>query len=220
MTIFTSNFARHLAPFWPILAAIVLLFGALLLWIVPSNDQRLPLVRTVRATDQGETTLRSVLQANFDLASRGGHPRKSRMKNIPRNNSAGLLCSPATLDRNRSAFHIVLPAAPTDRKGILAALAPDGSLRIIYISYGLDTDPEDLIIPSRSIDWERVRTRNQFVVEAREFEALRPGENRPEPLFRQSGIYQFALLNGDRELLKINRAPFWVVAGCVVRWQP
>ena len=100
-------------------------------------------------------------------------------------------------------------------------MTPDGSLRIIYISYGIDTDPEDLIIPSRAIDWESVRSRNDFAIDVNKFDALRQGKNAPELLFQQAGVYQFALLNGiDRELLAMNGAAFWVIAGCAVQWQP
>lgn len=217
--------------------AVLLTAATVLTWIAASADHAQPAAeetegaaaiedaaaaaRVAATLDRSGKDLLSTLHVNFDLATRGADPRKSRMMDLPRDNSAGLVCNPADLDPDTSTFRIVLPAAPADRKGVLAALTPDGSLRIIYISYGIDTDPEDLIIPSRSIDWERVRTRNDFVADAGEFEALHPDKDRPEPLFRQAGVYQFALVNGiDRELLEVNGAAFWVKAGCVVRWQP
>jgi hypothetical protein len=143
------------------------------------------------------------------------------MASMPRITSAGIECSPANISHQASHFHIVLSPRETDRKGVFAAIAPDGGMSIVYISYGIDTDPEDLLLPSRAIAWESARNRNRFEVDAKQFDALASGTDKPRLLFRQAGVYQFALLNShDRELLQVNREPFRVKAGCVVNWQP
>ncbi|MGE3693292.1 MAG: hypothetical protein AB7F98_18095 [Novosphingobium sp.] len=166
-------------------------------------------------------TLLETLQANFDRAARGERAASSRMIEMPRNPSAGLVCYPAQLDGSASRFEVILPQHIADRFGTLAVIAPNGKLRYVYISYGIDTDPEDLIIPSSSIDWERARVRHIFDVDAKLFDALVPDASAPELLFRETGVYQFALLNtNDRSLLEFNRPPFRVKAGCVVHWQP
>lgn len=202
------------------LALTILLPGATLAACgVKSTDQDSTSAQLAASQKQNRQSLRSALQANFDLATRGMKPGPSNTLMIPRDNSAGLVCNPATLDR-KSTFRLVLPAVPADRKGVLAVLTPDGSLLTIYTSYSIDTDPEDLIIPSRSIDWELVRVRNDFVVDVKTFDALREDKEASELLFKEPGIYQFALLNGDRELLENDGAALWVVAGCVVRYQP
>ena len=150
----------------------------------------------------------------------GANPQQSKMTIKPKGNAAGIACDPATLAGNTARFRMVLPRSFADRNTALTALAPDGRLWIVYLSYGPDTDPEDLIIPSRSIDWERARTRNDFVVNVSAFEALRYNESVPELLFKQAGVYQFALINEvDRELLD-DGTPFRVIAGCVVHWSP
>lgn len=186
---------------------------------VTPTDQDSASAHMTAGEKKNRQSLRSALQANFDLATQGKKPGPSGNLTMPHDNSAGLICSPATLDR-RSTFRLVLPVVPVDRKGVLAALTPDGSLLTIYTSYSIDTDPEDLIIPSRSIDWESARVRNDFVVDVKTFDALRESKDASEPLFQQPGIYQFALLNGDRELLENDGAALWVVAGCVVHYQP
>ncbi len=139
---------------------------------------------------------------------------------MPPDNSTGLICSPETLGR-ASTFRMVLPAHPMDRRGVLAALLPDGSLRIIYVSFGADTDIEDLNVPYSSIDWQNVRNRNQFSIGVRDFKVIDPNGDGSTYLFREPGIYQFALLNSaDRDLLDAKGAAFWVFGGCVVRYQP
>jgi hypothetical protein len=217
----TSSSTKRIAPVWLILALVVLATAAVVLaCCISFADRGRPSVQIAVGQTQNRNSLHSTLQTNFDLATQGMSAGRNSIVAMPRDNSAGLICSPAILDR-RSIFRMILPAHAPDRKGVLAALTPDGSLRIIYESYGIDTDPEDLIIPSRAIDWQSVRSRNDFAIDVNKFDALRPDKVVPELLFQQPGIYQFALLNGsDRGLLAINEAAFWVIAGCVVRYQP
>lgn len=161
------------------------------------------------------------LQQNFDRATRGAGGASTRMVAVPRENSAGIGCSPARLTRTASNFRIALPSRYVDRKGTLAVIVPDGSLRIVYFAYSGEVSTEEIIIPSRTIDWEIARTRNVFNVDARQFDALEPAEVIPEPLFRETGVYQFAVVNAvDRSLLAVNETPFKVIAGCVVQWNP
>jgi hypothetical protein len=168
-----------------------------------------------------QSALRATLQKNFDLATKGGPKADSRMAQMPSGNSAGLDCTPARLDRNAHTFQLVLPPRSVDREGTLAAIAPDGSLHIIYISYNGDTDPEDLVIPSKSLDWKLAKERGSFMIDARSFDALLPHKDVSKPLFREEGVYQLALMNSAaRDLLASDNSPFWVIAGCVVRWSP
>ena len=167
------------------------------------------------------SVLRATLQKNFDLATQGASKADSRIAQMPSENSAGLACTPAQINHGAPIFRLDLPPRSIDRKGALAAISPDGSLHIIYISYGEDTDPEDLIIPSKSLDWESAKERGSFFVDARSFDALVGDAKVSKPLFRKEGIYQFALLNSDaRDLLELGKMPFWVIAGCVVEWTP
>ncbi len=170
--------------------------------------------------DGPTSRLLSTLQKNFDQATRGGPAFQNRMAKMPDNTSAGLICSPARLSKDSPNFRVVLPPRSEDRKGALAVIVPDGSMRIIYTSYGVDTDAEDLIIPSKAIAWESARHRNSFDVNALSFDALVPNESKPKPLFREKGIYQFALMNSiARDLLDFDKHPFWVIGGCVIHWQ-
>jgi hypothetical protein len=165
--------------------------------------------------------LRSILQRNFDLATRGDSKADIHIVQMPSENSAGLACTPARISPDAPAFRLDLPPRRIDREGSLAAISPDGRLHIIYISYGDDTDPEDLIIPSKSLDWESAKESSTYVVDARSFEALMSDAVVSRPLFREKGIYQFALLNSHaRDLLELSHTPFWVIAGCVVEWTP
>ena len=167
------------------------------------------------------SALRANLQRNFDSATKGGPKANSRMEKMPSANSAGLICSPARIERNAPTFQLVLPPRSVDREGTLAAIAPDGSLHIIYNSYDDDENSEDLVIPSRSVSWQSARERNSFLVDVRSFDAIAGYDKAPELLFREKGIYQFALMNSDaRDLLDENQRPFWVIAGCVVHWEP
>ncbi len=165
-------------------------------------------------------TLLATLQANVNRALQAAPRSESRMTEMPRENSAGLLCSPARLDHKRSILRVDLPPRLDDRKGALVVLDPDGNLQIVYISYGIDTDPEDLIIPSKAIDWESARTRNSFIVDARSFDALSNRGQSPKPLFRKRGVYQLMLMNGfPTEIPTRDKRPFWVIGGCVIYWQ-
>lgn len=177
-------------------------------------------MQKVGTLQQPHNALRATLQSNFDLATRSEDPPRSGITAMPRDNGAGLICSPDTLGP-ASTFRMVLPAHPRDRRGVLAALPPDGNLRIIYVSYGADTDIEDLNVPYSSIDWQIVQTRNQFSVGVKDFKVIDPNSDGLAYLFREPGIYQFALLNSvNRDLLDAKGAAFWVIAGCVVRYQP
>lgn len=161
------------------------------------------------------------LQANFDKATLGKSGAQTRMDTMPRNTFAGIVCNPARINSSAPGFRIVLPKRFEDRKGALAAITPAGSLHYVYVSYGIDTDPEDLIIPSQAIDWERARTQNVFQVDANQFDALAREEDMPQRLLREAGVYQFAIINtNDRSLLDINGGRFQVKSGCVVHWQP
>lgn len=114
-----------------------------------------------------------------------------------------------------------LPEATEDRKSVLAVIPPDGVLRIVYIAYGDDTDEEDLIVPSKEIDWRRAKYQRQFTVDAGRFDALSPSADRPSPLFRKAGIYQFGILTThDRSWPGDNQLPFRVKGGCAVQWAP
>jgi hypothetical protein len=172
-------------------------------------------------TDRKSSMLLATMQKNFDQATRGGSVSQNRMTKMPSETAAGLICTPSRLSKNAPSFRIVLPPRSEDREGALAVIAPNGSMRLIYTSYGIDTDPEDLVIPSKSIDWERARDRNSFDVSALSFDALIPDESKSKRLFREKGVYQFALLNSvARDLLELEKRPFWVIGGCVVHWQP
>lgn len=180
-----------------------------------------PLNSASTANRRPTSALRATLQKNFDLATQGASKTDSRMARLPSENSAGLVCTPARINRSAPIFRLDLPPRSADRAGTLAAIAPDGSLHVIYISYGDDTDPEDLIIPSKSLDWDSAKEHGSFSVDARSFDALVGNATNSRPLFREKGIYQFALMNSDaRELLEIDKMPFWVIAGCVVEWAP
>ena len=244
MTIFTSSSARRTTWIFLAIAALVALLTTAVLTMrktAPSDRRQTTsgeaaVDRTVEDVAVEEAAaaaqiaaslsrngreLLSALYINFDLATREAGPRKSRMTAMPEDNSAGIACNPASLDRHTAALHIVLPANFAARNTALAALTPDGNLRIVYIAYGPDFESIDLLIPSRSIDWERARTRRDFVVEVDKFEALRPNQDAPERLFRQAGIYQFALINAtNRENLATNGGIFQIMAGCVVHYQP
>ncbi|MBW8754445.1 MAG: hypothetical protein JF595_09880 [Sphingomonadales bacterium] len=221
MTIFTFSSTRRVLASWMLTLVVLLSAATLLAWGLSSMEPSRASMHTTRGQAHNRKSLHSVLQANFDVATQGMKPGPSGIVSVPDDNSAGLICSPATLDR-KSSFHLVLPAEPTARKGVLAALTPDGSLRIIYESYGFDNnDTEDLVVPSKAIDWESVRSRNEFTIDVNKFDAFREDKYVSEPLFQQPGIYQFALLNStDRLLLDANGAALWVIAGCVVRYQP
>jgi hypothetical protein len=167
------------------------------------------------------------LQANFDVATQGdetarGVPKvKSRMIEMPSDNSAGIGCRPANLSRNVSKLNIELPRSQSERNGVFAVIVPDGSLRIIYEAYGDDIESIDLIIPSKTIDWESARDRSSFQVDVRKFNALLPVDVKPSPLFHDAGIYQFALMNFiQRDYPPADNTPFKVKAGCVIHWQP
>ena len=165
--------------------------------------------------------LRDTLQRNFDLATLGAPKEQSRMAKMPYGNLAGLICSPSQLDRNRPTFQIELPPLRQDRDGFLAAIAPDGSLHEIYSGYVDDTDPEDLIIPSIALNWEDAKKNSKFMIDARTFDALAPNQTVSKRLFLDEGIYQFALMNANaRGRPDMGDKPFWVIAGCVVSWQP
>lgn len=240
MTTFTFSFDKRIVRGRSISAVVVLIVVALMLTaIMASADRRPPATEQIAAAwraaadrdaaaaarvaeglNRSERDLLSTLHVNFDLATRGATPHKSRLVAMPRHNSAGLVCNPAVLDR-KSTFRIVLPTRRIDREGVLAALTPEGNLRIIYQSYGSDVESVDLIIPSNAITWQGARSHYEFAIDVAKFDALREGKDVSEPLFQQSGVYQIALLNGtDREWMADGDAPFWVIAGCVVRWQP
>lgn len=139
---------------------------------------------------------------------------------IPPIGSTGLMCSPGTLS-HASTFRMVLPPLPADRWGVLAVLRPDGGFRIIYVSHGADTDIDDLNIPYSSINWKSVQRSNKISVNVSDFEVIDPNSEDSVHLFREPGIYQFALLNStDRDLLDAKGAAFWVFGGCAVRYQP
>lgn len=190
---------------------------AALVWI----SARQARVADEAATRAEKAALLAQLQTHFDLATQDVDPKWSRMETMPHAHSAGMDCAPARLTAKSTTFQIILPKHQTNRKGVLAVIDPDGDLKILYISYSIDTDPEDLIIPSRAIDWEMARSRNDFTVDARSLDALMVGAERSTRLFLQPGIYQFGLLNSiDRELLKISGDKLRVKAGCVIDWQP
>ena len=228
MTTFTSSSVRSAAnrPVW----AILLIAGAALGCLAGCSDRgrsegqsavRIELHRTTSPGVVASAPLLAELQRNFDLATRGASDVQTQMIAVPRQNSAGIECNPARISRAASNFRIVLPNRAAERKGAFAVIVPDGSLRIVYFAYGGDVGTEDIIIPSKIIDWESARTRNIFDVDAKQFDSLRPGKEVPEHLFGNAGIYQFAVVNAvDRSLLAVNKTAFRVVAGCVVEWHP
>lgn len=241
MTISTSSSTRQSTPSFRVAAAVVLAVSlaaaVLLAWKTSPADSGRSVAREakshhavvveaaaaeiVKTLGKSGKELLSALYIDFDLATRGAEPGKSRMTALPQDNAAGITCSPAVLSRHTANLRMILPASFAARKSALAVLTPDGNLRIVYIPYGPDTESVELVIPSRSIDWEQARSRRDFVVDVERFEALRPDKNIPEPLFRQVGIYQFALIKGiDRDLLEVIGRPFQIIAGCVVRYQP
>lgn len=174
-----------------------------------------------------DSTLLATLQTNFTIGTRGYELTQgtakygSRMDKISGENSAGIRCKPINLDLKSSKIAIELPHERSSRRGVLAVIVPDGSLRIVYQSYPDDVESIDLIIPSKSIDWMSAWRGSAFMVDARAFEALMPGESRPRPLFQEAGVYQFGLLNDVPDSFSINDdAPVKVIAGCVVHWQP
>ncbi len=171
--------------------------------------------------------LLAALQTNFSIATQGYDLTQSvpkfsgRLARMPFVNSSGIECAPAVLTGNGAALEITLPNSASSREGVLAVIIPDGGLRIVYQSYPDELEAIDLIIPSTTIDWMRAKRRPHFLVTVRNFNALVPGEDRPQLLFQEPGIYQFALMNSiDRQLLEANRTPFRVKAGCVVHWNP
>ena len=228
MTTFTFSFGRS-SPNPGVLA--IALIGAVLLACLAacsdwpkSDDQpqvRVELRHKSSSEDVASATLLADLQRNFDWATRGASGAKTSMVALPHDNFSGIGCRPARLSPTASNFRIVLPSRYVDRKGTFAVIVPDGSLRIVYFAYSGEVSTEEIIIPSKTIDWEIARTRNVFDVDARQFDALRPEENVSERLFREAGVYQFAVVNAvDRSLLAVNKTPFKVKAGCVVEWNP
>ena len=140
---------------------------------------------------------------------------------MPASNSAGIVCSPASIDTLRPSLQIVLPPRKAERDGVLAAIVPDGSLRIIYIAYGSDVETADIIIPSDAIDWESAKKFNVFDVDGRSFDALVPDAIAPSPLFQPAGVYQLALMDGfPYEIPTRDKKRFRIKAGCVVHWSP
>jgi acyl transferase domain-containing protein len=217
MTISTSSFtkSRHRNPagWW------VCLFGLGLLLSVTACRETSPA--------QPRSALLATLQANFGLAMQGddalqGAPKqKTRMAEMPQINAAGIACNPARLTAGAPGLRIDLPARASQHRVFLAAIVPNGSSRIIYISYGEDVESIDLIIPSKTIDWQNARKRRRFDVDAKTFDALVPGEDKPRPLFEEAGIYQLALISNDAsEHQNASERRHQVLAGCVVHWQP
>lgn len=171
--------------------------------------------------DLSPSTLLEALQQNFRLAMSGVLVPKGPMSIPPRENSAGIECEPAVLHGKSTNLQITLPYRSSQRPAVLAAIAPDGSLRIVYKSYAPDTDVDSIIIPSRTIDWESIKSKRVFRVNVRSFEALVPDADAPSKLFHQAGIYQLGLLDGfPYSIPARNERPFNVIAGCVVHWRP
>lgn len=143
------------------------------------------------------------------------------MAELPAENSAGIACNPARLNMAKPSFRIALPSRPEDRDAVLAAIVPDGSLRIIYIPYGDEVESFDIITPSKALDWPSAQRHNVFDVDVRSFDALVPDANAPSQLFGEGGIYQFALVDGiPYEIPTRDSKSFQVTAGCVVQWSP
>jgi hypothetical protein len=175
----------------------------------------------IAARTQPLVSLRSAMFANFERATRGISGPRVAIAEMTGETSAGIGCSPSRVSKFAPVFQITLPKRFADRRTRFVAITPKGNLHIIYLAYGHGVETVDIIIPSRTIDWERARTRNVFRVDARRFDALRLGATKPSLLFREAGVYQFALVNGiDRSLLEVNGTPFRLIAGCLVHWQP
>jgi hypothetical protein len=167
------------------------------------------------------TELLATLQKNFNQAIQGSSKDQVDMVEMPARNSAGIVCGPAVINGKRPSFRIVLPSRLEDRDAVLAAIVPDGSLRIIYIAYGRDVEKVDIIIPSNAIDWESAQKFTTFDVDARSFDALVPDANASSRLFEGAGVYQLALMSGfPNEIPSKGETPFRVTAGCVVHWSP
>lgn len=187
-------------------------------------DERKQSSTSVSETSQQQppsAALLATLQNNFDLAIRGAPKAHSRLAEMPVNRSAGIVCSPARINRNSPFLRIVLPPHNENRDGVLAAIVPDGSLRIIYVAYGSDVETVDIIIPSNAIDWESARKFNTFDVDARSFDALVPGAGEPSPLFQEAGVYQLALMDSfPYEIPTRGEGPYTIRTGCVLHWNP
>lgn len=183
--------------------------------------------QNVGSSQESKSALLSKLQANFDLALKGSEARQgapnpaTRMVEMPEENSAGISCKPARLTRDEPALQIELPKRARQRPVLLAAIVPDGGLRIIYTGYGKDVESIDIVVPSKTIDWTRAKKQSIFLVKASEFDALVPDAMAPSPLFIEPGVYQLALTNNrPGEIEDPARPQFQVLAGCVVDWRP
>jgi hypothetical protein len=185
------------------------------------NESNWAAVASNGADDLGSSALLEALQRNFQLAMSGTPTSESRKSISARGNSAGIDCKPAILQGESQSLQITLPLRSAQRPAVLAAIAPDGTLRIIYKSYVPDTDIDSIIIPSKNIDWESAKIKRVFQVVIKKFEALVPGAEAPSPLFRQAGVYQLVLLDGfPYSIPDHGERPFRVIAGCVILWQP
>lgn len=174
-------------------------------------------VACVRPAD----SLLQTLQDHVDWATLGASGAPTRMDSMPSVTSSGMGCSPARVNRRQPHFNVELPPRKDDRHGVLVVLLPDGSMRIVYVSYNDPDDDEDVILTSSTMDWRKVRTTNRFTLNARSFDAIYPDGSQPRPVFVQPGIYQFVLVNSiDRPLLAVNQDHFRAKAGCVIQWQP
>lgn len=148
----------------------------------------------------------------------------AKVKGRPSTDSAsfgGMACAPDAINGDPRALTLTLPESAEARRHVLAVVTPQRGLLEIYSPYGDETEPENLILPSMTITWAKVRAERRFSTSSDALSGLRPGSDTPEPLFIEPGRYRFALVNGiDAELLKANRPSVVVYAACSLDWTP
>jgi hypothetical protein len=133
----------------------------------------------------------------------------------------GMSCSPPAIRTSAPDLVLELPAAPDQRRHVLAVVTPTRGLLEVYSPYDDETEAGDLLLPSDVITWGKARTQARFAVRASSLDGLRRGGDTPEALFIEEGRYRFALVNSiDVGLLKSNREAVKVFAACSFDWTP